>query len=86
MAGGEYFFGSHGGTITITLPEGTDADVSLATIHGNISSNFAGAPDFESGQRHTFTIGSGGAAIEAETFGGRIILRRDGSETRQDVR
>ena len=39
---GEYFFGSHGGSITITVPEGTDADVSFATIHGSISTNFSG--------------------------------------------
>ena len=83
--GGEYFFGSHGGTITITVPEGTDAEVSFATIHGSISSNFSGVPDFERGQRSTFTIGSGGATIEAETFGGRIVLRRGGSESRQDL-
>ena len=83
--GGEYFFGSHGGTITITVPEGTDAEVSFATIHGSISSNFSGVPDFERGQRNTFTIGSGGATIEAETFGGRIVFRRGGSESRRDL-
>ena len=84
--GGEYFFGSHGGSITITVPEGTNADVSLATIHGNISSTFSNAPDFRKGQRQPFTIGTGGATIEAETFGGRIVLRSGASQTRQDVR
>ena len=83
--GGEYFFGSHGGTVSITVPEGTDADVSFATIHGSISTNFSGVPDFERGQRNTFTIGSGGATIDAETFGGRIVLRRGGPEARQDL-
>ena len=83
---GEYFFGSHGGSITIEVPEGTDADVSFATIHGSISTNFSGVGNLARGQRNTFTIGSGGAVLEAETFGGRIVLRRGGSETRQDVR
>lgn len=72
------------GTITITIPENTDAEVSFATIHGSISSNFSGVPNFERGQRNMFTIGSGGAIIEAGTFGGRIVLRRGGSEGRQD--
>jgi hypothetical protein len=74
--GGDYFFGSHGGTVTITIPDASNASVSLASIHGNISSDFPGSPNMERGARNTFTIGSGGANIEAETFGGRIVLRR----------
>ncbi len=86
LDGGEYFFGSHGGSITITVPEGTNADVSLATIHGGISSTFSSAPDFKKGQRQPFRIGSGGAAVEAETFGGRIVLRSGGSASQRDAR
>lgn len=78
--GGSYFFGSNGGTVTISIPEDSNAEVSLATIHGNVSSNFSGAPEFKRGSRNAFTIGSGGASIEAETFGGRIVLRKGGSD------
>ena len=74
--GGEYFFISHGGTVSITIPETSDASVTFASVHGNISSDFPGTPELERGARNTFTIGSGGADIEAETFGGRIMLRR----------
>jgi hypothetical protein len=74
--GGEYFFGSHGGTVTITIPEASNASVSVASIQGNISSDFPGTPDLERGVRNRFTIGNGGANIEIETFGGRIVLRR----------
>ena len=77
--GGDYFFGSNGGTVSINIPEDSNVSVSLASIHGSISSDFPNAPDFRRGARNTFTIGSGGANIEAETFGGRIILRRRGS-------
>ena len=80
--GGDYFFGSHGGTISITIPEASNASVSLASIHGNISSDFSDAPDLERGARNTFTIGNGGANIEAETFGGRIVLRRRSGDGR----
>ena len=73
--GGEYFFVSHGGTVSITIPETSNASVTFASIHGTISSDFPGTPDFERGARNSFTIGNGGANIEAETFGGRIVLR-----------
>jgi DUF4097 and DUF4098 domain-containing protein YvlB len=74
--GGEYLFVSHGGTVSITIPEASNASVTFASLHGNISSDFPGTPDLERGARNTFTIGSAGAHIEAETFGGRIVLRR----------
>ena len=80
--GGDYFFGSHGGTVSITIPEASNAWVSLASIHGSISSDFSDAPDLERGARNTFTIGNGGANIEAETFGGRIVLRRRSGDGR----
>ena len=76
VEGGDYFFGSHGGTVTITIPEASNVSVTFASVHGNISSDFPGAPDLERGTRNRFTLGSGGANIEAETFGGRIVLRR----------
>ncbi len=76
--GGEYFFASHGGTVSITIHEDYNDSVSFASIHGNISSDFPGTPDLERGARNSFTIGSGGANIEAETFGGRIVFRRSG--------
>jgi len=74
--GGDYFFTSNGGTVSITIPEDSNASVTFASIHGNISSDFPGIPDLERGARNRFTIGNGGANIEAETFGGRIVLRR----------
>ena len=78
--GADYFFGSHGGTITITIPGASDVTVTFASIGGRISSDFPGTPEFERGVRNQFTIGSGGANIEAETFGGRIVLRRQSGD------
>lgn len=80
--GGDYFFSSNGGTVSISIPENSNVEVSFASIHGSISSDFSNAPDFRRGSRNAFTIGSGGANIEAETFGGRIMLRRRGSRER----
>ncbi len=79
--GGTYFFGSHGGTVTLSVPDGTNASMMLATVHGTITSNLAGAPQrFEKGQRNSFQVGTGGAIVEVETFGGRIRVMRKGSE------
>jgi len=80
VAGADYFFGSHGGTVTITIPESSTVSVTFASVHGSISSDFPGVPELDRGARNTFTLGSGGANIEAETFGGRIVLRRQGGD------
>ena len=56
--GGTYFFGAHGGSITIVVPEGARASFNLATIHGSITSNLNGqAESLRGGQRHTITVG-----------------------------
>lgn len=79
--GGTYFFGAHGGSITIVVPEEASASFNVATVHGSISSNLGGQVEsLRSGQRHAFEVGTGGALVEAETYGGRIRLLRKGSE------
>lgn len=77
QAGGQYFFGTHGGSITVRVPPGSGATFNVATVHGSVSTDLAGAPErFERGQRQSFTVGGGGALVEAETFSGRISLVR----------
>ena len=81
---GTYFFGAHGGTLTIVVGEEARASFNVATVHGSISSNLRGeAESFQRGKRHEFDIGGGGAIVEAETFGGRIRLLRRGTEGSQ---
>ncbi len=78
---GSYFFGSHGGSVTLALDERVAASMTLSTIYGSITSNLPGAPErFEKGQRNSFTVGGGGAVVEVETFGGRIRVVRKGTE------
>lgn len=75
--GGTYSFGTHGGPISIQVPAGSNAIFHVASISGSISSDLPGAPaQFERGKRLSFTAGSGGATVEAETFGGRIQITR----------
>ena len=75
--GGEYFFVTHGGTIQISIPASSNVSVSTATLYGSVSSDLPGAPEsFRRGERASFTVGNGSATLEAETFGGRIRIRR----------
>lgn len=79
--GGTYFFGAHGGSITIVVGEEDRASFNVATVHGSITSNLTGrAESFRGGERHMFDVGGGGAIVEAETYGGRIRILRRGSE------
>jgi len=78
---GRYFFGSHGGSVTLVVPEGVSATFNLASIHGTVTTNVTGTLQrLEQGRRHTVTVGSGGALVEAETFGGRVAVVRAGTE------
>lgn len=78
---GTYFFGAHGGSITIVVREDARASFNVATVHGSIVSNLSGqAQTMRGGERHQFEVGGGGAIVEAETYGGRIRILRSGSE------
>lgn len=84
-SGGTYFFGAHGGSVTLVVPDGTGASFTLATIHGSITSNLPGAPErFKRGQRNSFQVGGGGATVDVETFAGRVRVIRAGSEEALD--
>jgi DUF4097 and DUF4098 domain-containing protein YvlB len=77
---GAYFLGTHGGNITVVVPEGAAATFHLATVYGTVINSLAGSAErFEGGQRHNLDVGGGGALVEAETFGGRISLVRKGA-------
>jgi len=81
QAAGRYFFGSHGGSVMLVVPEGTAATFNLATIHGSVTTNVNGPLErLERGRRNTVTVGGGGALVEVETFGGRIAVMRQGTE------
>ena len=80
---GRYRFGSHNGSITIAIPERSNATVAAVSYQGTFSSRFelpksvsygaAGSPG-----RANFALGNGSARIEAESFQGNIILARPG--------
>ncbi len=79
--GGTYFFGSHGGSVTLVVPEGASAQFDLSSVYGSIRDNMQGEMRrSDSGERHTIEIGGGDAIVEVETFGGEISILRKGTE------
>ena len=80
---GRYRFGTHNGSIIVSVPERANATIAAVTYQGTFSSRFAlpagtlaatGGPR----RRASFTLGNGSARIEAESFQGDIILARPG--------
>lgn len=75
--GGRYVFNSHNGDITVSVPEGANVTMSVATANGDIDASFP-LPLTRTGRagRYTFKLGTGSARMEAESFQGDIELRR----------
>ena len=80
---GRYRFGTHNGSIIVSIPERANVTVAAVTYQGTFASRFAlppGALD-ATGQprrRVNFALGNGSARIEAELFQGTIVLVRPG--------
>jgi DUF4097 and DUF4098 domain-containing protein YvlB len=77
--GGTYTFTSHNGDITVSVPEGANVTISVATANGDIDATFPlPLQRTDRGHRYTFKLGTGSARMEAESFQGDIELRRPG--------
>src|SRR5882672_3794615 len=75
--GGTYSFNSHNGEITVSIPEGANVTLSVATANGDIDPSFPlPLTRTEGKHRYTFKLGSGSARMEVESFQGDIQLRR----------
>lgn len=87
VEGGRYYFGAHSGQIVLALPDGVNAQVSAMSLTGRFVGRYPGVPEsLNSRKRNSFTLGSGGAEIEIETFGGGIVIRRQGApETEMEM-
>jgi len=78
LSGGLYSLSTHNGTVLVGLPERPDVAVTVSTFSGEFSSSFP--LKIESGQRagkrFNFTLGSGSARLELESFQGGVRLTR----------
>lgn len=74
---GRYRFTTHSGDVTATVQEGANVTVSVATFSGEFESAFPlTLQEFRQGKRFQFTIGTGSARLDVESFSGTIQLRR----------
>ena len=74
---GQYRLSNHNGDVTVAVPQGANATVTVSTFNGDFDSDFpitlAGG---RQGKRFTFTIGTGSAMLDLESFQGSIKLER----------
>ena len=81
---GRYELGTHSGTVYLTIPQTTAAQLTVATYSGSIESDFPitltpGEHGIGSSKRFTFGINGGGdARLSAESFSGDITIRAAG--------
>ncbi|MBI3982791.1 MAG: DUF4097 family beta strand repeat protein [Gemmatimonadetes bacterium] len=74
---GRYRFITHDGDLAITVPERVNATVSVATFSGTFEADFpVTITEARRGRRFSFTLGSGSARVELESFEGLIRLLR----------
>lgn len=76
--GGQYRLSTHDGDVTLVVPRAMNATVSVATFDGDFESTFPvqlRPRNQHGGYRFSFTIGSGSAQVELESFDGAIRLR-----------
>ena len=70
-------FSTVNGGITLEAPENFDADVSIDTVHGSISSDYPLQLSGKWGPKHaTGTIGKGGREVRFNTVNGSVELRK----------
>ena len=76
--GGRYYLGTHNGSITMSFPERTNATVAVSTNSGQVQSTFGIPINSIRNRRFNFTLGSGSARVELESFNGSVRLVRPG--------
>lgn len=79
---GRYSFTTHNGDIALTVPAASNATFDVRTYNGEFSTSLpVKGPERSEGRRGkraSYTLGSGGAEVQMESFGGEITLRSAG--------
>jgi DUF4097 and DUF4098 domain-containing protein YvlB len=74
---GWYRFSTHNGGIELTIPANTGATFTASTFNGTLHTAFpVTLHEAKEGKEFRFTLGSGGARIELESFNGTMSIRR----------
>jgi DUF4097 and DUF4098 domain-containing protein YvlB len=88
---GVYRLGTHNGDIRVGLGGANNATIFVRTFQGDFAADFpvqlpAGQNPRSGSKRFNFTLGSGSARIELQSFGGDIVLARKTITSRQEER
>jgi len=70
---GRYSFDSFSGGVELSLPNDTDADVSMSTFSGRVVNELSATK--VSGKDVSFVLGDGGAKLDINTFSGSATIR-----------
>ena len=73
---GRYRLSTHNGEVTVSIPEGTNATVSVANYQGDFETQFPVMLRGARGHRVDFTLGDGSATMVLESFNGDVRLLR----------
>lgn len=73
---GRYRINTHDGDIVVNLTQDLNAVVSVSTFDGNFEAGFPVTITGTSKRQFRFTVGSGAANLDLESFDGNIYLRR----------
>lgn len=74
--GGRYFLGTHNGRITMGIPEQANARVGIETHNGRVETEFPVRVGGNMERAFSFTLGTGSASIELESYNGTVNLVR----------
>lgn len=88
---GTYRLGTHNGDIRVGLGGANNATVFVRTFQGDFAADFPvqlpeGQNPRSGSKRFNFTLGSGSARIELQSFGGDIVLARKSITSREEER
>ena len=75
---GRYHFESHDGDVSVSVPERSNVTVSVSTFSGDFDACFPLQLKDKTKHRFTFTLGTGSARLELESFDGDIKICRPG--------
>ena len=75
---GRYHFESHDGDVTVSVAEKANVTVSVSTFSGDFDTCFPLQLKDKTKHRFTFTLGTGSARLELESFDGNISICRPG--------
>lgn len=73
---GRYYLGAHNGQVIMSLPGTANAAVHISTRMGQVDADFAVPVSNLRDGRLSFTLGSGSARVELESFSGAVRLVR----------